>query len=201
MSERHTARQRHLLGVWNASYEADDMDAHVTLLLRAAREFRDGVRDEDDVYVWWGKVRSSNRQQPLEHLDQILSIDEELEGDGGEEPEIHLYLTDYRSLYVAHLAGVTAEDMRDATGHVPDYYRRKALNCDCWFQLWDIRRLILDDTPAVVELAAVRIPAAHSGQIDRAEVTRFRNWLIGVGEKGVLLDLAQVRLRGSGAMW
>ena len=49
---------RHLVGVWNPSYEADAMDAHVRILLNAARERREGKRDDDDVYVWWGKVRS-----------------------------------------------------------------------------------------------------------------------------------------------
>src|SRR3954463_4253917 len=143
--------QRHLVGVWNPSYEADAMDAHVRILLEAARERREGKREDDDVYVWWGKVRSQNRQKPLPHLKEILAIDGVLAAEDGEEPELHLYLTDYRSLYVAHLGAVEAHDMSDDGGHVPDYYRAKSLNCDCWFQLWDIRRVVLDDTPAVVE--------------------------------------------------
>src|SRR4029079_16316112 len=74
----------------------------------------------------------------------------------------HLYLTDYRSLYVAHLAGVVADDRSGETGFVPSYYREKNLNCDCWFQLWDIRRLVLDDTPPVVhELAKLRNVRYH----------------------------------------
>lgn len=159
------SRPRHLVGVWNPTYEADAMDAHVALLLAAARDFRAGRRDESDVYVWWGKVRSSNRQQPLPHLDEILALDHVLasDGDGDDEPpELHLYLTDYRSLYVAHLAGVTTDDMSDDAGHVPAYYREKSLHCDCWLQLWDIRRLVLDDTPAVVhELAKLRNVRYH----------------------------------------
>jgi hypothetical protein len=52
--------------------------------------------------------------------------------------------------------------MSDDGGHVPAYYRAKSLNCDCWFQLWDIRRLVLDDTPAVVhELAKLRNVRYH----------------------------------------
>ena len=153
---------RHLVGVWNPTYDADAMDAHIAILLAAARERRAGKRDDDDVYVWWGKVRSSNRQQPLPHLEEILAIDDALAGDDGEDPEIHLYLTDYRSLYVAHLGGITAEDMSGQDGYVPEYYREKALNCDCWFQLWDIRRLVLDDTPAVVhELSKLRNVRYH----------------------------------------
>ncbi|HEU4642721.1 MAG TPA: hypothetical protein VFS44_09715, partial [Gemmatimonadaceae bacterium] len=141
----------HLIAVWNPSYERDAMEAHIALLLRAAREYRAGARDEDDVYVWWGKVRSANRQQPLPHLGEILSLDEQLAASDDEAHEAHLYLTDYRSLYVAHLAGITADDMSEETDHVPEYYRAKSLSCDCWFQLWDIRRVVLDDTPAVVE--------------------------------------------------
>jgi hypothetical protein len=34
---------RHLLGVWNPSYEADAMDAHITVLLKHARAARVGV--------------------------------------------------------------------------------------------------------------------------------------------------------------
>ena len=148
---------RHLVGVWNPSYEADAMDAHVRILLDAARERREGKRDDDDVYVWWGKVRSPNRQKPLPHLKEILAIDDVLASENDEEPELHLYLTDYRSLYVAHLGAVKAEDVSDDEKHVPEYYRAKSLNCDCWFQLWDIRRVVLDDTPAVVhELSKLR---------------------------------------------
>ena len=150
-----TARTRHLVGVWNPSYEADAMDEHLAILLTAVREFRDGKRDEDDVYVWWGKVKSSNRQQPLPHLADILALEQTLSAD--DPPETHLYLTDYRSLYVTHLAAVTGDDRSEERGHVPEYYSRKRLSCDCWFQLWDIRRLVLDDTPAVTrELAKLR---------------------------------------------
>src|SRR5205823_2476123 len=134
----------------NPTYDADAMDAHVSILLRCARELREGKRAEDDVFVWWGKVRSSNRQQPLPHLDDIVALDDLLGPDAPDAPEVHLYLTDYRSLYVAHLAGVTKDDMSDDADHVPTYYCDKSLNCDCWFQLWDIRRLVLDDTPTVV---------------------------------------------------
>lgn len=146
--------RRHLVGVWNPSYEADAMDAHVSLLLRRAREYRAGERDEDDVYVWWGKLRSPYRQEPLPHLDDILAMDDALGGDDDEEGETHLYLTDYRSLYVAHLGGIAREDMRESASerpYIPDYYFDLDRPADCWFQLWDIRRLVLDDTPAVID--------------------------------------------------
>jgi hypothetical protein len=147
-------KQRHLVTLWNPTYAADAMDAHLAVLLGNVAAYREGRYAEDDVYVWWGKVRSSNRQQPMAHLEEILALDDEL-GDLDDATatgaELHLYLTDYRSLYVGHVGGITADDKREERTHVPDYYEREDLHCDCWFQLWDIRRVVFDDTPAVVE--------------------------------------------------
>jgi hypothetical protein len=162
--------QRHLLGVWNPSYEADAMDAHVAVLLRQARAAREkGDDDGDDVYVWWGKLRSPYRQAPLPHLPEILALDDTLSRDDGAERELHLYLTDYRSLYVAHVAGITGEDIRDVAAErefVPDYYYEIDKPADCWFQLWDIRRLVLDDTPAVIaELRNLRNVHYHDQRV------------------------------------
>ncbi len=149
----------HLLAVWNPTYEADALQQHLAVLLAAMREFRAGDRPEDDVYVWWGKVRSANRQAPLPHLDAVLAVDAEVSEDPSA-PEVHLYLTDYRSLYVAHLAEVVAADVREDPGEaaaIPAYYRQPGIHCDCWFRLWDIRRLVSDDTTAVAtELAKLR---------------------------------------------
>lgn len=59
------AEPRHLVSVWNPAYAVDAMDAHLRILLQWAEQQRDGRTDEDEVYVWWAKVKSSNRQQPL----------------------------------------------------------------------------------------------------------------------------------------
>ena len=99
---------RHLLGVWNPSYAADAMDAHLRLLLANTAAFRDGKLPEEDVCVWWGKVRSPYRLERLPQLAEILAMDEDL--DPGGERELHLYLTDYRSLYVGHVYEITEED-------------------------------------------------------------------------------------------
>lgn len=132
------------------------MEAHLEILLAWVRRFRDDPKAtaEDEVYVWWGKVRSPHRQSPLEHLGDIVSAGQA----GDSDVEQHLYLTDYRSLYVCELGEITAADPRsDDSGHVPAYYTAGKMNCDCWFQLWDIRRLVADDTVAVVEeLARLR---------------------------------------------
>ena len=146
--------QHHLVSVWNPSYEADAMEQHLHVLLTNAARHRAGECEEDDVYVWWGKIRSANRQQPIPHLADVLSIDDELGSDDATvaaDREVHLYLTDYRSLYVAHVGGITADDMSDEEGHVPTFYAAQGFNCDCWFQLWDIRRVVSNDTLAVVE--------------------------------------------------
>lgn len=146
---------RHLVGVWNPSYADDVMDAHLAVLLRRMGELRalpagDPRRDagEADVHVWWGKVRSANRQQPLDHLPEILALDAAA---SDEAREVQLYLTDYRSLYVAHVIEITDDDVRlDEGSHVPPYYSERKLSCDCWFRLSDIRRIVADDTLGVI---------------------------------------------------
>jgi len=118
------------------------------------------------VYVWWGKIRSARRQERLPHIDEILSLEKELgEAEGAAQREVQLYLTDYRSLYVAHVGQITDDDVRgddDELPHIPQVYRNDEIHCDCWFMLWDIRRLVSDDTLAVVdELKKLRNTAYH----------------------------------------
>jgi len=139
----------HLLTLWNPSYAADAMDEHLRVLLDWAARGRRGEADTDDVYVWWGRIRSPNRKGSLPHADAIAAIDTQIQGGA----ETHLYLTDYRSLYVAHLGEVTADHLPETDPgeleHMPDYYRNQF--ADFWFRLWDVRRLVADDTPAVIE--------------------------------------------------
>lgn len=123
------------------------MDEHLSVLLRWAERFDRREAGDDDIYVWWGKVRSSNRQKPQAHSDEIRAA-----AALGEEREVHLYLTDYRSLYVAEILGVADGTLAESElAHVPDYYSKQDLNCDFWFKLGDIRRLVVDDTPLVIE--------------------------------------------------
>ena len=128
------------------------MEAHQRILRTAAEAWHAGKGDEDDVYVWWAKLRSADRLQPLPHLDDILAIGREQCGD---EPdaETHLYLTDYRTLYVAHVAEITADDPRKdgaERARIPAYYLADGIAADFWFRLWDIRRLVQDDTESVI---------------------------------------------------
>jgi hypothetical protein len=147
--------QRHFVDVWNPSYASDAMTAHLAILLEAA-ERQKGTDEEP--YVWWGKVRSRNRRQELPHLTTILEIGAELEQDVERERECRLYLTDYRSLYVGLVDAIVQHDVRAADGsHVPSYYTGNELACDFWYKLLDIRRLVADDTPVVIQrLAALR---------------------------------------------
>ena len=138
---------RHLVTVWNPSYARDAMDEHLRVLREWGRRFAEGSADEDDVYVWWGKVKSSNRQQPMAHRADALAV-----GDQPENEEVQLYLTDYRALYVADVIDVRGDDLPPSEDeHVPSYYRVGELRCDLWFRLADIRRLVVDDTLGVVE--------------------------------------------------
>jgi hypothetical protein len=135
---------RHLVSVWNPSYAQDAMDAHLEVLLGWAER----ASGEDDTYVWWAKLRSGNRQQPLPHRAEILALEEQIAAGH----ETHLYLTDYRSLYVAHVDEITSDDLLADGGeedHMPLYYRGQA--ADFWFRLLDIRLLVSDDTVATIE--------------------------------------------------
>ena len=143
-----TAPLRHLVTVWNPSYAESAMDEHLRVLRGWARRFADEKLDEDEVYVWWGKVKSSNRQQPMAHLADTRAVGEQPEDAG----EVQLYLTDYRSLYVGELLEIAEGNLPVSEHeHAPAYYREGSLTCDLWFKLADIRRLVVDDTLAVVE--------------------------------------------------
>jgi len=140
---------RHLLSVWNPSYADDAMDRHVEVLLRWASREAEGEAEAGDVYVWWAKLRSVNRDEPLHHKADVLALQTQI--DAG--VETHLYLTDYRSLYAGQLVEVTDRDIPgerpDERAHMPAYYRDREV--DVWFRLADIRRLIAGDGPATNE--------------------------------------------------
>jgi hypothetical protein len=139
----------HLLSVWNPSYADDAMDRHLEVLLEWARRRDEGEAQEEDVYVWWGKLRSPRREEPLPHRDEVLSLSEQIAAG----IDTHLYLTDHRSLYVARLVEVTDDPVLEETpgelDHMPGYYQDHEV--DFWFRIWDLRRLVQNDTPAVIE--------------------------------------------------
>lgn len=174
----------HLVTVWNPLYTRD-VDQHFALLRDWARRYEERHASDEDLYVWWGKVRSPNRQQPMVRADDVRALGQALNGDGA--PETHLYVTDYRSLYVGELTaiheGALPASERD---HVPAYYRDGNLTCDFWFRLADLRRLIGDDLPAVA-----------------AELTKLRNVHYHdrpVSLYGGMVDLPLVVTRPDGAV-
>lgn len=139
----------HLVTVWNPSYAEDAMDAHLRVFLGWARKATAGELDSEDVYVWWAKLRSPNRQGPLPHAEEVLSLQDQI----NQGTETHLYLTDYRSLYVGHLLELTSvavpDEWPDEADHMPAYYEDRP--ADFWFRLYDLRRLVASDTPATIE--------------------------------------------------
>jgi hypothetical protein len=140
---------QHLVTVWNPHYAPSAMDDHLGVLLHWARCRAEGAAKDEDVYVWWAKLASSHRPEPMKHKAEMLALAEQ-----AAKVETHLYITEYRSLYAAHVADVTGADVRkDAAekDHVPAYYFDRPEESDCWFQLWDIRRLVSDDGPAVAD--------------------------------------------------
>lgn len=176
---------RHLLSVWNPSYADDAMDRHLEVLLRWAAARREGRSDDDDVYVWWAKLRSPNRQAPLPHAGEVLDLASQI--DAG--IETHLYLTDYSSLYVAHLVEVTADnvldDFPDERGHMPTYYDQH--DADFWFRIWDIRRLVAADPPATIE------------ELKRLRNVRYHDRPVSL--YGGIVDLPLIVTRDDGASW
>ena len=176
---------RHLLSVWNPSYADDAMDRHLEVLLRWAAARHDGRADDDDIYVWWAKLRSSNRQAPLPHATDVLDLAPQI--DGG--IETHLYLTDYSSLYVAQLVEVTGEDVLgeypDERDHMPAYYEEH--DADFWFRIWDIRRLVAKDPPATIE------------ELKRLRNTRYHDRPVSL--YGGIVDLPLIVTREDGASW
>jgi len=130
----------HLLTVWNPSYVDDAMDAHLRVLLRWAERRDRGEAAPDDVYVWWAKLHSPRREGDLPHVDDVLALSEQIAAG----VETHLYLTDYRSLYVGYLIEIDSGDLLgeypDEIEHMPSYYRDR--EADFWFHLRDIRRLV-----------------------------------------------------------
>lgn len=183
MDERTPAR--HLLSVWNPSYADDAMDRHLEVLLRWANARRHGRADEDEVYVWWAKLRSPNRQAPLPHAAEVLAIADQVASG----IETHLYLTDYSSLYVAHVVEITADDVLeefpDERDHMPGYY--DGHDTDFWFRIWDVRRLVAADPPATIE------------ELKRLRNVRYHDRPVSL--YGGIVDLPLIVTRNDDARW
>jgi hypothetical protein len=150
---------RHVVTVWNPHYAPSAMDDHLSVLLDWARRHAEGAPPDEDVYVWWAKLASAHRPEPMRHRAEVLAL-----GEQAARAETHLYITEYRSLYVAHVADVVAEDVREDAeerAHIPAYYFDRPETADCWFQLWDIRRLVSDDGPAVADVLRRLLNTRH----------------------------------------
>lgn len=134
---------RHLLSLWNPTYSNVAMDVHLRVLLRWAEMAEEGDASQGEVYVWWARLRSPERRGPHPYQGEILELDQQIR-DG---VETHLYLTDYRSLYVGHLAEITAADVPrerpEEKSHIPDYVLKH--DAGFWFRLRDLRQVVSGD--------------------------------------------------------
>ncbi len=184
--ERNPMNSHHLVTVWNPSYATDPLEAHLQLLLDWDARATSGEVNDDDVYVWWGKVRSGQRQQPMPHLSDVLAMARTIDPDT--DRETHLYLTDYRSLYVADVGLITDVDPRPTDmRHVPTYYTANGLHCDCWFYLRDIRLLVRDDLEEV------------TNELKRLQNVRYGDRPVSI--YGGMVDLPLMVLRPDGRMF
>ncbi|MFC1575324.1 hypothetical protein ACFL5A_01590 [Gemmatimonadota bacterium] len=134
---------RHLLSLWNPTYSDVAMDVHLRVLLRWAELSDQEDASPADIYVWWARLKSPDRKGPHPFREEILTLDQQIR-DG---VETHLYLTDYRSLYVGHLAEITADDVPTERprekSHIPDYVlEHEAI---FWFRLRDLRQVVSGD--------------------------------------------------------
>lgn len=150
---------QHLLTVWNPSYATDALNEHLRILLLWAERRDRGECDDEDVYVWWAKLRSPNRDVPrLPHHADVVALQEQVLA----EVQTCLYLTDYRSLYVALLDDVLDDNLLDddEASHMPAYYATQ--RADFWFRIVDVRRIVANDTVAVIdELKQLRNTRYH----------------------------------------
>lgn len=64
---------RHLVTVWNPLYTRE-VEQHLDVLLRWSKRYEEEKAGEDELYVWWGKVKSPNRQQPLRRAPDIREL-------------------------------------------------------------------------------------------------------------------------------
>ena len=196
---------RHLVGVWNPAYARDPMDEHLRILAEWNDRFHHGEVDAEEVFVWWPRLRSPNRRQPLPHIDDILAIGDQIESG----VETHLYLTDYRSLFVGLLSDITTEHPKDLgdLDHLPAYAHE--LHADMYFMLDDIRRLVADDTVATIaELERLRNVRYHNAPVSLyggmtdlpliVERPDPRNWFSDTGNltEGRLWAEHELQLRG-----
>jgi hypothetical protein len=77
--------------------------------------------------------------------------------------------------------------MSDDDGHVPTFYANGKFTCDCWFQLWDIRRLVANDTLGVVE------------ELKKLRNTRYNDRPVSI--YGGMVDLPLIVTRGDAARY
>ena len=89
---------------------------------------------------------------------------------------------------MGQLGEVTADAVLEEEGeaeHAPSYYR--GMEADFWFRLWDLRRLVADDTPGVIDA------------LGRLRNTRYHDRPVSL--YGGMVELPLIVTRDDGARW
>jgi hypothetical protein len=155
----HPLSSRHFVSISSPARGSSTIDAHLAVLFDLAARHGGDAGDPLEIYVWWGGKRTSNGTPAPP---DAISLDARKPlGDG----ETHLYLTDYRSLYVAHVTELSDDNILSSDrAHVPDCYLGEGNAPDFWLKLRDLRRIVGDDLLAVVEeLKRLRHPENGAG--------------------------------------
>lgn len=114
----------HLLILYNPYYNENTIENHLTILKERA-------------VVAFGKVKSKNRDYDSTYEEKLKNI---YSGVSKETP-LQLFLTDYNSIFVAHVINVTENKTKIIKA--PEYY--DALEVEQWFIIDDLRLLVHND--------------------------------------------------------
>ena len=148
---------RHFVDVWNPSYASDAMEAHLAVLLGAAKRF-DAASSRATRRSTSGGARSARPTAGSSSGTSTGPRDRRrARGRRGAAKCTSTSPTIARSTSATWTRSPgTTSAQRDAA-HVPDYYAERGLECDFWYKLIDIRRLVADDTLVVIaELKTLR---------------------------------------------
>lgn len=115
---------KNLIILYNPYYQKDVIEQHLEIL-------------QDKGVVVFGKVRSKIRDYESSNQEEL----EEIYNNVSRENPLQLFLTDYNSMFVAHVVAVKTEKTKLIK--TPDYYDE--LDVEKWFVLDDLRLLATND--------------------------------------------------------
>jgi hypothetical protein len=134
--------------LYNPYYQSDVIESHVNMLISSANAL--------EAKTAFGKIRSKLRNYDDPLTEKYQSIYAGVSDDA----PLQLFLTDYSSMYVARVIGVTSEDCYSIA---PSYYRDKNLEVEHWFVINDIRRIAHKDFELVRDTILPNLTTPHFG--------------------------------------